>query len=541
MTALAGAAPSAHAVASPPTQSNDLCDLLSLVLGLDCGTQTGAPAGAGPTADGGEPTASASAAAAADPTQAETAVRQTSPNVRYDPGRLTLTVERGVSRPKIDALFARAQVTLERAIPQIRAYLVKVAPARRAAALATLQESSLVASAEKEPLVDAFAPVIPDDEEWGQQWGLRLAGFPEAWGVTRGSSRVVAAVVDTGVDATQPELRGALVPGYDFVNGDSDPADDNGHGTSVAGIIGARGNNRAGVAGVCWNCSLMPVKVLDARGVGLDSVIAAGIVWAVDHGARVLNLSLGGPGVSEDLDNAIAYAAAKNAIVVAAAGNNGTTDLNYPAANSLALSVAATNSADRRYSWSSYGSWVQVAAPGCNIAPARGGKDEIFCGTSSATPLVSGLAALALSANPSATAVEIEAAVERAAVPVTGVVQHGRIDAGRAVSLLAARSGTPSARSEAVFRGKIGAGTRARAFSLPIAAGRVTVTLAFTGVPGLALSVFLGDSSRPLAEVQGRSPVRVARDLPSGNLRLIVSGTTRASFVLNVSYARGGG
>jgi subtilisin family serine protease len=519
--AVAGPARPPSAIASPPaTRSSDLCAVLSLVLGVDCGTKSAAAAGAEPTAD---------------PTQVETAVRQTSPIVRYDPGRLAVTARPGVSRAKMDALFARTRVTLERAIPQIRAYLVKVVPARRAAALASLSDSALVASAEKEPLVEAFAAITPDDESWGQQWGLRLAGFPQAWGVTRGSSRVVVAVLDTGVDPTQPELRGALVPGYDFVNGDADPSDDNGHGTPVAGIIGARGNNRAGMAGICWNCSVMPVKVLGAKGVGLDSVIAAGIVWAVDHGARVLNLSLGGPGASVDLDNAIAYALARNAIVVAAAGNNGTTEVNYPAGNPLAFSVAATNSADRRYSWSNYGSWVRIAAPGCNVAPVRGGREEIFCGTSSATPLVAGLAALAVSANPGATAVEIAEAMQRAAVPVAGVVQYGRIDAARSLSMVAApATGT---RSDAVFRGTIGAGTRTRTFSLPIAAGRVTATLTFRGPRGPALSLFHGDGSRPLAEVWGKSPVRIARDLPSGALRLVVSATRRASFVLRVSYS----
>jgi subtilisin family serine protease len=517
-TALVSGA-SAAAASPAPARPTGLCDLLARVLRLDC---EAAPSPAPEPAS--EP--------AADPSAEETAVRRTDPVVRYDPRRLTVTVKRGVTRPRIDALFARSHVKLERAIPQIRAYMVGVTPERRGMALRALRDSSLVATAEKEPLVDVLA-VTPDDDEWPQQWGLRLARFPEAWSVTRGSSRVVVAVLDTGVDRKQPELRGALVPGYDFANGDSDPTDDHGHGTSVAGIIGARANNSAGLAGICWNCSLMPVKVMDAKGVGLDSEIAAGIVWAVDHGARVLNLSLGGPGVAEDLDNAIAYAVAKNAVVVAAAGNNGTTDRIYPAANPSAISVAATNSADRRYSWSNYGSWVRFSAPGCNVAPMRGGSDEIFCGTSSATPLVTGLAALAVSANPAATPAEIADALHRAAVPVAGVVQYGRIDAARTLSVI-------TGRSTAVFRGTIEAGARARIFSLPIAAGRVTATLTFRGTQKLALSLFLGDASRPLAQMQGRSPVRVARELSSGTVRLVVSGAPRASFVLTVSYARSG-
>src|SRR5206468_9137630 len=125
----------------------------------------------------------------------------------------------------------------------------------------------------------------PDDSDWPLQEGLRVAGFPKAWDVTRGAARVVVAVLDSGVDPNQPDLRGALVPGRDFVNSDADAADDHGHGTAVAGVIAARANNREGAAGVCWRCSVMPVKVLDSHGTGDDTVIAAGIVWAVDHGA----------------------------------------------------------------------------------------------------------------------------------------------------------------------------------------------------------------------------------------------------------------
>src|SRR5439155_14452806 len=141
----------------------------------------------------------------------------------------------------------------------------------------------------------------------------------------------------------------------------------------------------------------MPVKVLDSHGSGDDTLIAAGIVWAVDHGAQVINLSLGGPATSESLSAAIGYAAAKNVIVVGAAGNSGTTTPFYPAADPRVLSVAATTVADRRYSWSNFGSWVNVTAPGCNVAPLLAGGYGWFCGTSSATPPVTGLGALELS------------------------------------------------------------------------------------------------------------------------------------------------
>jgi subtilisin family serine protease len=184
----------------------------------------------------------------------------------------------------------------------------------------------------------------------------------------------------------------------------------------------------------------MPIKVLDSKGNGDDTLIAAGIVWAVNHGARVLNLSLGGPGSSVELGNALTYAASKGVVVVAAAGNAGGTTQFFPAADPRAVSVAATTVADQRYTWSNFGSWVRLAAPGCNLAPILGGGYGNFCGTSSAAPVVAGLVALELSAQPAATAQEAEDALARAAFPLPAFVQYGRIDAGKTLALLGSSS-----------------------------------------------------------------------------------------------------
>ena len=139
----------------------------------------------------------------------------------------------------------------------------------------------------------AYANVEPNDEFWGQEWSPVTTHAPQAWDLTTGSPSVVVAVVDTGVDATQPDLEGRVLGGYDFVNGDGDATDDNGHGTAVAGVIAAAGNNEIGVAGYCWQCRILPVKVLGSDGSGFNSWVASGILWAVDHGARVINTSLG--------------------------------------------------------------------------------------------------------------------------------------------------------------------------------------------------------------------------------------------------------
>ena len=202
---------------------------------------------------------------------------------------------------------------------------------------------------EAEPLVrmEALA-YTPNDPEFSKQWNLRMIRMPEAWDLSRGKG-VVVAVIDTGIayedhdDYVQvPDLSGArFVPGYDFVHDTDHPNDDNGHGTHVAGNIAQRTNNGIGVAGVAFEARLMPLKVLDRSGIGNSADIADAIRWAVDHGAKVLNLSLGGPGYSGVMERAVAYARAKGAVVVCAAGNAGTGQVSYPAAYAGAVAVGA--------------------------------------------------------------------------------------------------------------------------------------------------------------------------------------------------------
>jgi subtilisin family serine protease len=446
--------------------------------------------------------------------------------VRYDPRRVAVTFKQGVTRGRVRAVISDAGGTIEAAIPQINAYLVGVEPERRAEVLASLEASPAVASAAKEPIAEAF-DTSPDDTDWPQQDGLRIAGFPKAWDVTQGSSKVVVGLLDTGVDANHPDLRGALVPGWDFIGNDADPADDHGHGTAVAGVIGARSNNHVGGAGICWRCLLMPVKVLDSKGSGDDTLIAAGVVWATDHGAQVINLSLGGPGSSVELTNALSYANAKGVIVVAAAGNAGVTTQFFPAADPRVVSVAATTVADQRFSWSNFGSWVRLAAPGCNVATILGGGYGTFCGTSSATPLVSGLVALELSAQPAATAREAEDALARAALPLPAFVQYGRIDAGKTLALL-----RPAAATSVVFRGTIDRKVRMRTYSLDVGAGSFAAVLRFTGGKRLTLAT-------PFGKVAGRSPLQVNGTSTPGPFALRVGGTgAKTAFVLAVSYVK---
>jgi subtilisin family serine protease len=365
--------------------------------------------------------------------QTEGPAARGAPKIRYVPGELLVRFRPGATRAEMEAAAARAGGRLGDAIPELGVQVIEVSPARTQRALESLRSEAIVETVERDVLLEGL-DTVPNDQLWSTQWGPRLVGAPRAWDATRGSSTVVIAVLDTGVDQQHPDLAGAIVTGRDFVNDDADPADDQGHGTGSAGVVAARTNNLEGQSGVCWACSVMPVKVLDSTGSGKTSAIAMGIVWAVDRGARVLNMSLGGPGTTSALQAAVRYASSKGAVLVASAGNSGVDTPFYPAAYSEVIGVAATTEADARYTWSNYGSWVQVAAPGCNTAPWLEDSYVEFCGTSAAAPIVSGIAALALSLNPSASKSEIEQAIAQTATPLPGIVRFGRVNAPTVMS-----------------------------------------------------------------------------------------------------------
>jgi subtilisin family serine protease len=324
----------------------------------------------------------------------------------------------------------------------LRVQIVRVPRARAAAAVRRLRRSPSVAFAERNRVVlhitaANYVQALPSDPLWRQQWGAAKLDAPVAWAVTKGSPDVVVAVLDTGVDFTQPDLQGAFVPGYDFVNHDADPTDDHGHGTAVAGVVAARADNGIGGSGLCPRCSIMPVKVVGADGTATELNVASGITWAADHGARVINLSLGGSYGSTVAD-AVRYATDKGVLVVAAAGNNGSSTPFYPAAYAGALSVGATQADDTLYAWSDFGSWVAVAAPGCDQSTGLNNTYVAFCGTSASTPVVAGLAALAMSYAPNASTDAIRSAITSTAQHVSGVA-YGRVDAAATLSALGAR------------------------------------------------------------------------------------------------------
>jgi thermitase len=314
-------------------------------------------------------------------------------------------------------------------LPGTGAVVLDVPKARVAAAARELAADPNVAYVEADHVAHADA-ITPNDPGYPSQWGAVQTRVNQAWASVRGSGRAVIAVVDTGVTAT-PDLAGRVLPGHDFVNNDDDPRDDSGHGTMAAEVIAAAGYNGTGIAGVCWACAILPVKVLGKDGSGSYTDIAEGIRYAADHGATVINLSLSGIDDSRLLRDAVAYAVGKGALVLAAAGNDGSSVEHFPAAIPAVVAVGGETGTGTRYPWSNYGSWVDVTAPGCNPSPALNGSITQYCGTSSATPFTAGVAGLLASTDPAPSAATI-----RAALVASRVGSIGRVDALNALNAL---------------------------------------------------------------------------------------------------------
>jgi thermitase len=275
----------------------------------------------------------------------------------------------------------------------------------------------------------------PNDPRLGNQWGLTKARFPGAWTDAKGGGAKVA-IVDSGAYVGHPDI-GKIVAQKDFVEGNAVADDDYGHGTRVTGIAGAITNNGRGVAGGCFKCGLLIAKVMNANGWATDSKIIDGIDWSVDHGADVVNLSLGAPGYSGVLGDAVNRASRRGAVVVAAAGNAGTTTRQYPAAYPNAIAVSATNQSDGLAGFSSRGDWVDLAAPGTDIlSTTKSGGYGKLDGTSFSAPFVSGLAGLLASQGMSADSIRQRMQGSAKDLGPAGDdprFGHGRINADNAV------------------------------------------------------------------------------------------------------------
>ncbi|OYT73248.1 MAG: hypothetical protein CFK48_01575 [Armatimonadetes bacterium CP1_7O] len=314
----------------------------------------------------------------------------------------------------------------------------------------------------------AFACNNPNDPLFPQQWGLVRIQAPQAWANWRPQRAVYIAIVDTGIDATHPDLSqkvrrfsSGAIYGYNAILNNAHTHDGHGHGTHCAGIAAAHTQNGIGIAGVAaWNPSLenthtavqlMPVKVLNDQGYGSFADIARGILWAVDNGAHIVSLSLGGTAGTQQLQDAVNYAWNRGCLVVAAAGNNGTNAPFYPAYYENVLAVAATDPTDTLTSFSQYGAWVDIAAPGQAIlSTVPSGGYDAWSGTSMACPHVAGAAALIWSHAPSLSNQQLRQVLENNADPCQpywfgGIGEgKGRLNLHRALQAAIQLDTTPS-------------------------------------------------------------------------------------------------
>jgi thermitase len=301
-----------------------------------------------------------------------------------------------------------------------------------------------------EPNVEFKAQFVPNDPYWSFQWGPQKIEADWAWNMTMGNRSILVAVVDTGIDYNHPDIAANYnASGYDWVNNDSDPMDDNGHGTVCAGIIAAVINNSIGIAGMA-QVQIMAEKGLDANGTGYEDNLANAIYDAIEKGANILSLSWGGDQDSQLIHEAIQYAYSKNVLIVAAAGNQASDTKFYPAAYPEVVSVVATDQNDNLASFSEYGDWIELSAPGVDILSTMptyrvtlndygyAMNYDYLSGTSMACAYVAGLGALVWSQFPNATRDWVRAQMRYTADDLGSpgfdpYYGYGRINARRAV------------------------------------------------------------------------------------------------------------
>lgn len=277
----------------------------------------------------------------------------------------------------------------------------------------------------------------PDDPQYAGAWHLPKIGAPAAWDGAQGAG-VTIAVLDSGVDATHPDLAERMVPGWNFYDNNGDITDVYGHGTKVAGSAAAAGHNSLGIASVSFRSRIMPMRVTDTQGYGYFSMMAAALTRAADEGARVANISFRGVSTSASVDAAAQYMRGKGGVVVVSGGNTGALRTDPKRASLTA--VSATDSSDRRASFSSWGDYIDIAAPGVGILTTlRGGGYGSFSGTSASSPVVAGAYALLLSVKPGLAPATLDQLVFSTALDLgaAGVDQEfgaGRLDAAAAMA-----------------------------------------------------------------------------------------------------------
>ena len=358
---------------------------------------------------------------------------QSSP--QWAKGRVLVQPRAGLTDVELDKVLKVHGGRSKQKIPGLNVHIVELpANANEMAVAQLLARHPHIKSAELDWLV---APSqLTNDTYFASAWHLPKIQAPTAWDSTTGAG-VTIAILDSGVDGTHPDLAARMVPGWNFYDNNSNTADIFGHGTKVAGAAAAIGNNGSGVAGVAWNAKIMPVRVADATGYAYWSTMATALTWAADNGARVANISFSVQG-STTVQSAAQYMKNKGGVVINSAGNTGAIDSTL--ASDTMISVAATDSADARAGWSSYGPYVDLAAPGVGIwTTTMGGGYGAVNGTSFSSPVTAGVVALMKAANPALSPANVESILKSTAVDLGSAgydeyFGYGRINASAAVA-----------------------------------------------------------------------------------------------------------
>lgn len=372
----------------------------------------------------------------------------------YVPGEILVKFKDGVSKEKKDKFIADNKLKEKKEIPEIGVKVLELpTKGNEKQFVANFKANSDIDLAELNHLDKP--DLIPNDQYYSLQWHLPKISAPGAWDKTTGNSNTVIAILDTGVDGTHPDLAGNLIPGWNVYNDNNDTRDVytasiTGHGTATAGVAAAVMNNSIGVAGVCGNCKIMPIRIGDSSGYGYasDADAADGLMWAMNHGARVANCSYAKTG-QPVFQSAADVFKGQGGVLTVSSGNTGSrvATLDYPSI----ITVGGTDGNDNWWNHATYGPALDVVAPSLNIATTGKGSSQYYYmdGTSFSAPMVAGVAGLMRSVNPVLSSAQVEDLLEKnaddkGAVGWDEVYGWGRVNAQRAVEAAAAYDTPPT-------------------------------------------------------------------------------------------------
>jgi thermitase len=352
-------------------------------------------------------------------------------------GRLLIAPRAGLSAAEFEKVLKPHNGKSKTHLKKLNTHIIELPEGTdEVAVMRELKKDNRLKYVELDMAVTPSASVT--DPYYANSWALPKIQTPAAWDIANGSG-VTIAILDTGIDGTHPDLAPNMVPGWNMYDNNADTSDVHGHGTIVAGTAAMAANNNNGSSGVAWGSKIMPVRISAPDGsVAYYSTVANGIYWAADHGAKVANISFSGILASSTIDSAAQYMRSKGGVVVTGAGNTGGL-LSYAASDSM-LVAAATDNNDQRASWSSYGSYVDISAPGVSVYTTnRGGGYGYASGTSISSPVVAATAALMMSANNNLSPADVDQILKSTALDL-GAAGHdiyygtGRVDAAKAVA-----------------------------------------------------------------------------------------------------------